>query len=78
MIRVGTLIALFLVATPSLAAPEDPQPEPKKEATPAADDPLKTAERIIENARQAGKRLADKDAGQATRKGAILGMATKW
>jgi hypothetical protein len=63
MIRSFTLAAALVTGVAALAADEPPA-EAKKEPV----DVAKTAERIVQNANEAGKRLGAKDPGEGTRK----------
>ncbi len=62
MIR-AIAVCVFLFGVSALAA-DDPPAEAKKDAV----DIGKTAERIVQNANEAGKRLGAKDPGEETRK----------
>jgi hypothetical protein len=67
MIRSLTLAAILFAGLSVLAAGDPPvAPEPKKEKEVV--DVAKTAERIVQNAAEAGKRLGAKDPGEETRK----------
>jgi len=63
MIRTFAVATLLVAGMAGLAA-DDPPVEPKKEPV----DVAKTAERIVQNANEAGKRLHAKDPGEDTRK----------
>jgi hypothetical protein len=67
VIRSFTLAALLFAVLSALAADDPPvAPEPQKEKDVV--DVAKTAERIVLNATEAGKRLGAKDPGEETRK----------
>lgn len=68
MIRFLTLAGLLLAAM--VACADDPTPKPVKDtpAPPAEVDVAKTTERIAQDAREAGKRLAAKDPGDGTQR----------
>jgi hypothetical protein len=65
MIR-GIAVCVFLFGGITVLAAGDPPAEPKKDKD--AVDVGKTAERIVQNANEAGKRLGAKDPGEETRK----------
>jgi len=81
MIRVIAMASLLALGCGVLAAPEGrpvdskgpkappaTEPEPKNDAPSGEVDVAKTTERIVQDANEAGKRLADKDPGDDTQR----------